>query len=186
MDLRRLPPERAAVRRWVEDLWLPYHRDLEAAVGRHALADGVDLVAEEVEFRLDLLESDTHRAWVAVEETTASESGGDTDDADFADADLVTTDADLVGFVTADVDEPSTVFDRPDRLVVGDLYVAAPYRGTGLARRLLDRAAERAREAGCAEVVLDVDADNERALGFYEKVGFETVRYRMAVGVGDL
>ncbi|MEF8790569.1 MAG: GNAT family N-acetyltransferase [Haloarculaceae archaeon] len=177
MELHPLPADRAAVRRYVEELWLPYHRDLEAVVDRHALATDVDLVVEEVEFRLDRLESAGYRAWVAVDRPT---------DTSGRDLDIATSDDDLVGFVTTDVDEAPTVFDRPDRLVVGDIYVGEPYRGTGLARRLIDRAAERAREAGCSEVVLDVDVDNERAIGFYEGVGFETDRYRMSVAVDEL
>ncbi|MEF8905601.1 MAG: GNAT family N-acetyltransferase, partial [Haloarculaceae archaeon] len=177
VELHPLPADRAAVRRYVEELWLPYNRDLEAAVDRHALATDVDLVAEEVEFRLDRLESAGYRAWVAVDRPT---------DTSGRDLDIATSDDDLVGFVTTDVDEAPTVFDRPDRLVVGDIYVGEPYRGTGLARRLIDRAAERAREAGCSEVVLDVDVDNERAIGFYEGVGFETYRYRMSVAVDEL
>lgn len=176
MELHPLPADRAAVRRYVEELWLPYHRDLEAVVDRHALATDVDLVVGEVEFRLDRLESAGYRAWVAVDRP-ADASGEGLDLAD---------DGDLVGFVTTDVDEAPTVFDRPDRLVVGDIYVDESYRGTGFARRLIDRAAERAREVGCPELVLDVDLDNERAIGFYEGVGFETDRYRMSVAVDEL
>jgi len=69
---------------------------------------------------------------------------------------------------------------------VGDLYVAGPYRGTGLAHRLVERAAQRARDRDCAELALDVDADNERVLAFSGKLGFETYRHRMAVPVAEL
>lgn len=178
MEIRPLLPDEAAVRRYVEELWLPYHRDLEATVDAHALADDVDLVAEEVEFRLDLLEEESYRAWIAVDATRDERSRGDVALAD--------VDGDLVGFVTTDVDESPTVFDRLNRLIVGDIYVREPYRGTGLARDLIDRAAERAREAGCANLTLDVDVDNERAVAFYEKLGFETHRRRMTVVVDDL
>ena len=57
------------------------------------------------------------------------------------------------------------------------------YRGTGLAREIVDRARTRARESGCTEMKLEVDVDNDRALAFYEKVGFETVRYTMCFSV---
>ena len=174
MELRRLPATEDAVRRYVERLWLPYHRDLEATVDAHALADDVDVVTEEVEFRLARLESDDYRAWVALDGTDGDAAG----DVDFADVE-----AELAGFVTTELDESPSVFDRPDRLVVGDIYVREPYRGTGLARRLVDRARERARSAGCSELALDVDVDNERALAFYEKLGFETTRRRMTVAV---
>lgn len=173
MHIQAVPADEAAVRRWVESLWLPYHRELEATVDSHALADDVDLVAEEVEFRCDRLADDDVAAWVAV-------AGVDGDVA-LADGEGV-----LVGFVTTERDEPSSVFDRPVRLVVGDLYVETPYRGTGLARDLMDRAAERARDEDCTELALDVDVDNERAIAFYEKLVFEPRRHRMTVPVADL
>ena len=61
MELRRLPATESAVRRYVEELWLPYQHDLEAIVDRHALAEDVDLVAEETAFRLDRLDETGYR-----------------------------------------------------------------------------------------------------------------------------
>lgn len=171
--LRRLPADEEAARRFAEELWLPYHRDLEAAVESHALVDDVPL-EEEIEFRLDFLESDTYRAWVAVD--------GD----EPTDAPLSEVERELVGFVTANVDECPPVFDRPDRLKIGDFYVRESHRGTALAQTLFDRAVEYAREVGVSELSLDVDADNERALAFYEKVGFEPHRYEMTAPVDEV
>ncbi len=170
MELRPLPPEEEPVRRYVEDLWLPYHRELEATVERHALAGGVDLVAEETAFRLGRLEEEGYRAWVAVD----GEGG------------LADEHATLAGFVTTEPDRSPSVFDRPDRLMVGDIYVNEPYRGTGLARELMGRAAERAREADCTELTLDVDVDNGRAVAFYERLGFEPLRRRLTCPVEGL
>lgn len=172
MELRRLPADRDAVRRYVEQLWLPYHRELETTVEAHALAEGVDLVATEVGFRLDWLDDDNRRAWVAVDGAR--------------DPDVAAGDGTLAGFVATDVDESPPVFDRPDRIVVCDIYVREPHRGTGLARRLMDRAAERAREAGCGELVLDADVDNAGAIAFYENCGFETRRRRMVASAEEL
>ncbi len=171
--LRRLPADEDAARRFAEELWLPYHRDLEATVESYALVDDVPL-DEEVEFRLDFLESDTYRAWVAVE--------GD----DSTDAPLPEVERELVGFITADIDECPPVFDRPNRLKIGDFYVRESHRGTGLAQDLFDCALEYARDADISEFSLDVDADNDRALGFYEKLGFEPLRYEMTAPVDDL
>lgn len=176
MKLVALPAEEDAVRRYTEDLWIPFNRELEGVVEEFALAEDVDVVDEEVEFRLDRLDSEGYRGWVAVD--GLPEGTGDVD--------LATVDADLAGFLLTSVDEAPTVFDQPDRLVIGDIYVREQYRGEGLARDLVDRAAERAREAGCEEVVLDVDVGNDRALAFYEKCGFETYRHRMGVDVEDL
>ncbi len=136
-------------------------------------------------FRLDRLEDDGYRAWVAVDtsQTTGEETSADaspatdgaTTDATL-EASLATTDATLAGFVTTELDESPSVFARPDRLVIGDIYVRQPYRGSGLAERLVDRARTRARECGCGEVTLEVDVDNDRARAFYRKLGFETYR----------
>lgn len=179
MEIRAVPAESDAVRRYVEELWLPYHRDLQKVVDRHSLADDeVDVVAEETEFRLDLLESDTHEIWVAVD-------WNEDTDAD-SDADFAVLDATLAGYVTTDVDDSPTVFDNPARLVVGDIYVKEPYRGTGLARELMECAAERARTNGIPELRLDVDVDNERARAFYEKLGFETYRHQMRIDADEL
>ena len=185
MQICRLPPEEDAVRRYTEELWLPYHRDLEAAVEDHALADEMDradIVDAEVEFRLDKLAADGYAAWVVVDD-------GDADDVERATAagdPLAETAGAWVAFVTTSVDECPTVFDRPDRLVVGDIYVTEPYRGTDLARELVDLAVDRARDLDCPELALDVDVDNERALALYEKLGFEPRRHRMVVPAGDL
>lgn len=173
MDVRPLPPEEAAVRRCVEALWLPYNRELEATVDRHVLAD-VDYVAEEVPFRLEKLESEDYEALVAV------------DGADEGDPIETLADDAFAGFVAVEMDEAPSVFDRPGHLRIRDVYVREPYRGTGLARELLDHAAERAREEGCAELALDVDVDNERAIAFYEKLGFEPYRKQMAIAVDEL
>jgi ribosomal protein S18 acetylase RimI-like enzyme len=171
MEIRPLPAEEAAVRRYVTELWLPYHQELEATVEAHGLADGVDLVGEEVAFRLDRLDGPDHRGWVAVDGTDGRG--------------LADIDAPLAGFVTADVETAPAVFDTPDRLVIGDIYVREPYRGTGLARRLVDRVAERARRDGCSELALDVDVGNDRAASFYRRLGFETIRRRMTVDVEE-
>lgn len=174
MEIRRLSPDEAAVRRFLEELMVPYNRELEAIVEAFALDDDVDYVESELDYRMDFLDSEGSRAWVAV------------DGVDGDDVDLATVDADFAGFVMTDVDESPPVFDRPDRLVICELYVTEPYRGTGLARELMDRAREDAEDADCGEVVLSVDVDNGRALAFYEKLGFEPIRHRMAVDVDEM
>lgn len=175
MDIRPLPPEEAPVRRYVEDLWVPYHRELEATVESHALADGVDLLAEETAFRLERLADEDVRAWVAVDRDGGTDGGDLTDES-----------ATFAGFVTAELDRSPPVFDRPDRMVVGDIYVRGPYRGSGLAESLVGRVADHARETDCPELALDVDADNDRALAFYDRLGFARYRHRMVVAVDDL
>lgn len=55
-----------------------------------------------------------------------------------------------------------------------DLYVAEPARGSGLGRALVDAAIERARERGCARVVLDANEENRAAISLYEAAGFSS------------
>jgi len=185
MKIRRLPADEEVLRRYAAELWLPYHRDLEANVAAHALADRPDeeLIAAETRFRLDLLREDAdRRLWVVA--VDAGVGAGDVDPerldpTDPAPAGVPDADRDLVAFVSTSVDECPTVFDRPDRLVVGDIYVGEPYRGTGTASRLMERAVIDAREEDCGELRLDVDVDNERATTFYEKQGFEPYRKQL-------
>lgn len=170
MDIRRLPGDERAVRRYIEELWLPYNRELEGIVDGFSLAGDVDIVAEELDHRLGRHETESYRAWVAV-------------DGSPGEGDLAATNGDFVGFVTTDIDESPSVFDSPDRLVICDIYVAEPYRGTGLARELVERAERRARESGCPELKLEVDVENERAIAFYEGLGFEPSRHTMVASV---
>ena len=52
------------------------------------------------------------------------------------------------------------------------MWVASHARGRGVADRLVEALLDHARRAGRRRVVLDVADDNERAIGFYERVGF--------------
>jgi len=62
-----------------------------------------------------------------------------------------------------------------DAAVLNEVYVREAHRGTGLADRLLEAAVELAAEQDTPldRLVLDVDPDNDRAVGFYERHGFE-------------
>jgi ribosomal protein S18 acetylase RimI-like enzyme len=53
-----------------------------------------------------------------------------------------------------------------------DLYVAPEARRSGLGRALVDAALDSARERGCVRIELDVDEDNDPALGLYAAAGF--------------
>ncbi|MFB6123643.1 MAG: N-acetyltransferase family protein [Haloferacaceae archaeon] len=61
-----------------------------------------------------------------------------------------------------------------DAAVVNELFVAPAYRGTGVADDLLDAALDVGRDQDLPldRVVLDVDAENDRARAFYERHGF--------------
>ncbi len=58
--------------------------------------------------------------------------------------------------------------------------VAAPYRGRGLAARLLDLHLRRLAGIGCRAVFLEVDTSNEPARRLYRRAGFREVGRRQA------
>ena len=159
MEIRRLREE--DVRPLVEELWLPFAREMEPVAERNRLADDLDLVAAGVEHRADRLDDDEAATWVALD-------GGD-----------------LVGYAAASVESSAPVFAAGDRLHVGELYVREPYRGEGVAGDLLDRVDRTAAARGCERVTLDVDVGNERARAFYEKRGFDVARHRMVDHVDE-
>ncbi|QKG91856.1 N-acetyltransferase [Halorubrum salinarum] len=179
--IRRLPLDEAALRRYAADLWLPYNRDLADAVAAHDLADwpAERFVERHVAFARDRLEEAGSRGWVAA---TAGD-GADDAGVDPATADVTDPALDLVGLLMTSVDECPDPFERPDRLVIGEIYVAEPFRGTGLAERFVERAVADARDHGCEQLRLDVDVDNERAVAFYERIGFEDYRKQMTMAV---
>lgn len=173
MDIRRLPADEAVVRRFLTELWIPFNRELEAIVDGFALAEDVDVVAEELDFRLDRLETNGTRTWVAVD--------GPRDGANLAECSSA-----FVGYVAVERDEAPSTFERPDRLRLCDIYVRDPYRGTAVARELVGRATSWGRENGCAELTLDVDVGNDRATAFYEKLGFEPSSRTLVADVESL
>ena len=66
----------------------------------------------------------------------------------------------------------STFRARP-LLNVHDLAVLPEHRGRGIGRLLLDEVEKRARQRGCCKLTLEVRTDNGRAIGLYERFGFE-------------
>jgi len=59
------------------------------------------------------------------------------------------------------------------RGLVYHLAVAAPYRGKGIARRLMAELESRLRVLGCIRCYLLATRDNQPAIQFYEKEGWE-------------
>jgi len=53
-----------------------------------------------------------------------------------------------------------------------DLFVRSESRRRGVARALVQRALERARERGCRRIELDTTEDNHGAIALYDRVGF--------------
>jgi [ribosomal protein S18]-alanine N-acetyltransferase len=59
------------------------------------------------------------------------------------------------------------------RAYVVTLDVAPYYRRHGLARQMLEHIEQQAVEAGCGSMELHVSVDNEGAISFYEREGYE-------------
>jgi ribosomal-protein-alanine N-acetyltransferase len=64
------------------------------------------------------------------------------------------------------------------RWVIANVAVAPAYRGQGIAGRLVDASTEFAQRKGARQLILQVDADNERALRLYQHRGFEQTTTR--------
>ena len=58
-------------------------------------------------------------------------------------------------------------------LVLEDVIVAASHRGDGHGRRLVEHVLAWAATEGMSRVTLLTDCDNDRALAFYQRLGFE-------------
>ena len=56
--------------------------------------------------------------------------------------------------------------------ILNDLYVLAEWRGRGVARQLLDKAKELARETGASGIQLETEKTNEQGNHLYPAAGF--------------
>lgn len=130
----------------VEDLWLPFSREMAALDDHDALA-GEGVRENGVAHRREQFGNDDRTTFVA----EAAE--------------------DLVGYVSIEYAESPPVFARGDAGHVHELYVAADHRGEGLASDLFDRAVEWADERGCEQLKLGVHPDNEPARSIYREWG---------------
>lgn len=156
MDVRVRPlrEDEAEVERLVEELWLPFAREM-AEVDDYNELVGEGIAREHVlSYRYEQLADEDSRIWVAEREV-------------------------WLGYVRASVSAPPPVFDRGPTLRVGELYVAPEARGEGVADALLDRAADWGEEQECERIGLSVNAENDRARSFYERQGFETRRLKL-------
>ena len=64
-------------------------------------------------------------------------------------------------------------------LYIDDLCVDESMRGKHVGKSLYEYVLAYAREQGCYNVTLNVWADNEKAVGFYEKLGLKVQKMGM-------
>ncbi len=62
---------------------------------------------------------------------------------------------------------------------IDDIYLLPELRGQGLGRQGVQLAIEAAREAGIRALLLEVEAQNDRAYSLYRKMGFEDTKRRL-------
>ena len=100
---------------------------------------------------------------------------------DGVDLRIASVDGEDLGYVVLFVrDDAGGAFTRPGRFVLVDqLAVRDDARGQGIGRALMDEATAVARASACERVVLDVIAENEGAIAFYERLGFAPVSRRL-------
>ena len=56
---------------------------------------------------------------------------------------------------------------------ITELIVSEGYQKKGIGKLLVEEAKRLARNMGCAEIDVSVEVQNEKAIGFYQKLGFE-------------
>jgi GNAT superfamily N-acetyltransferase len=155
MDAGVRPLREDEIERLVEELWLPFAREMADLDEYNRLVDAESARDHSLSYRHEQFEDDDSRVWVAE------------------------ADRGWLGYVRASVSAPPPVFDRGPTLQVGELYVVPGARGDGVADALLDRAAEWGEGRGCERVGLSVNAENDRARSFYDRRGFETRRLKL-------
>ena len=138
--------------------------ELKQAFERELGGDtGDEQKAKQYESKLTDKYRDRYLSWVGrcvdEEPQTVHVVEGDHDDA-------------LVGYVFV---LPSSLSMIWDAAVLNEVYVDPAYRGSSVADKLMAAAISHCREQSLPldRLVLDVDADNERAQAFYERHGFE-------------
>jgi ribosomal protein S18 acetylase RimI-like enzyme len=84
----------------------------------------------------------------------------------------------LRGYTMLAFDPPPLEGDWRRPLEVKRIYVEPASHGTGLAQELMDVAVQRARQGGHDWIWLGTNEQNERALAFYSRAGFQVVGRR--------
>ncbi|MEL6363001.1 MAG: GNAT family N-acetyltransferase [Pseudomonadota bacterium] len=84
----------------------------------------------------------------------------------------------LIGYVFCLADK-ELLDDPREQVHVLDIMVTEDARGEGVGRTLMNAVEEFASDRGITRITLDVLSANERAVGFYKKLGFETAVFTM-------
>ena len=91
------------------------------------------------------------------------------------------TESPLLGFLELNVVDcwMSGGGNKQNQGYVSKLVLSKEAEGKGIAKELMTRAEDWAKSKGFASLALDVFADNERAIGFYDYLGYDLEAKRM-------
>jgi [ribosomal protein S18]-alanine N-acetyltransferase len=84
----------------------------------------------------------------------------------------------LVAESTGGIAAYGGVMVRPPIADIQTIAVSLDQRGRGLGRGLLEQLLAITEESGCSEVLLEVAADNAKAIALYESEGFQVIARR--------
>lgn len=137
----------------VEDLWLPFAREMETLDDYNTLTD--DPRSAAIAHREEKLSAETYCTLLAVE------------------------DGEFVGFTSGEIRPSAPVFERGATLAISEAYVRPEWRQRGVASELLAALESWGDEQGYETASLSVNANNRAAIALYESLGFEIRRHRM-------
>ena len=88
--------------------------------------------------------------------------------------------SDILGYLICQLRQPSSPVLEPIKtLFIDDLCVTSQARGKQIGQKLYQYALDFAREQDCYNLTLDVWADNEGAVRFYERLGLKPQKFIM-------
>lgn len=152
MELRSAESSEAA--KIVRELWLSLAREMENVSDYNRLEDNLDLEST-IEHKKDTIRSENSYMFVA-------EEGEE-----------------MIGFISAKIEESIPIFARGDKLKIDEMYVRPEFRREGVASELMDRVEETAEDKDVETLELSVDVENDSAQELYRNHGFEAGRKRM-------
>ena len=161
MEVRELAADE--VETLVDELWLPFAREMAAAEPHDALAEEATVRKEVVAYRRNRLDDPDVVTVLVVGEGETAPAG------------------ELVAYAEAEVRAPPPVFERGPECYVHGVYVRPTHRGAGLADDLMARLEAWGRERGCEYATLDVHPGNEAAKALYDDRGYRLLREKLAL-----
>lgn len=78
-----------------------------------------------------------------------------------------------------------TPYLEEDDFYISVIVVDSKYRNRGIGTKLLNYAAQIARDRGCKQIVLEVDRNNQAAMSLYMKYGFTTPSKKQEVKISS-